>query len=144
MEMIVQVLGSLFHPLALGVNIFGVVLGIIFGAMPGLNGVVGVALLLPLTYGLSPANGLMMLGGLYMGATYGGSISAILLNCPGTGEAACTALNGNPLARQGRAMEALSYSALSSGIGGNGAQIRPAGAVSGVSGRTCGCRQPDG
>ena len=60
----------------------------------------------------------MMLGGLYMGATYGGSISAILLNCPGTGEAACTALNGNPLARQGRAMEALSYSALSSGIGG--------------------------
>lgn len=53
-----------------------------------------------------------------MGATYGGSISAILLNCPGTGEAACTALNGNPLARQGRAMEALSYSALSSGIGG--------------------------
>ena len=118
MEMIVQVLGSLFHPLALGVNIFGVVLGIIFGAMPGLNGVVGVALLLPLTYGLSPANGLMMLGGLYMGATYGGSISAILLNCPGTGEAACTALNGNPLARQGRAMEALSYSALSSGIGG--------------------------
>lgn len=118
MEMIVQVLGSLFHPLALGVNIFGVVLGIIFGAMPGLNGVVGVALLLPLTYGLSPANGLMMLGGLYMGATYGGSISAILLNCPGTGEAACTALNGNPLARQGRAMETLSYSALSSGIGG--------------------------
>lgn len=116
--MILQVLGDLFHPLALLVNVFGVVLGIFFGAMPGLNGVVGVALLLPLTYGLSPANGLMMLGGLYMGATYGGSISAILLNCPGTGEAACTALNGNPLARQGRAMEALSYSALSSGIGG--------------------------
>ena len=74
MEMIVQVLGSLFHPLALGVNIFGVVLGIIFGAMPGLNGVVGVALLLPLTYGLSPANGLMMLGGLYMGATYASTL----------------------------------------------------------------------
>ena len=53
-----------------------------------------------------------------MGATYGGSISAILLNCPGTGEAACTALNGSPLARQGRAKEALSYSVLASGFGG--------------------------
>ena len=52
-----------------------------------------------------------------MGATYGGLISTILLNCPGTGEAACTA-NGNPMARQGRAKEALSYAILSSGIGG--------------------------
>lgn len=118
MDMVLQVLEGVFSPLALLINILGVVLGIFFGAMPGLNGVVGVALLLPLTYGLSPSYGLMMLGGLYMGATYGGSISAILLNCPGTGEAACTALNGNPLARQGRAMEALSYSALSSGLGG--------------------------
>ena len=93
-------------------------MGIIFGALPGLNGVVGVALLLPLTYSMAPEYGLIMLSGLYMGATYGGSVSAILLNCPGTGEAACTALNGNPMARQGKAKEALFYSLFASAIGG--------------------------
>ncbi|MDE6929195.1 MAG: tripartite tricarboxylate transporter permease, partial [Lachnospiraceae bacterium] len=80
-------------PMGILINVTGVILGIIFGALPGLNGVVGVALLLPVTYGMPPAYGLIMLGGLYMGSTYGGSVSAILLNCPGTGEAACTALN---------------------------------------------------
>jgi len=118
MDMMGTVLSSVFSPFALLINMLGVVLGIFFGAMPGLNGVVGVALLLPLTYSMSPAYGLLMLGGLYMGATYGGSISAILLNVPGTGEAACTALNGNPLAKQGRAREALSYSVLASAVGG--------------------------
>lgn len=118
MNMIINALHIIISPMALLLNLLGVVLGIVFGAMPGLNGVVGVALLLPITYGMAPAYGLIMLGGLYMGATYGGSISAILLNCPGTGEAACTALNGNPLARQGRAREALSFSAISSTFGG--------------------------
>lgn len=116
--MIWEVLISVFSPIGLLINLAGVVMGIIFGALPGLNGVVGVALLLPVTYGLSPEHGLIMLAGLYMGSTYGGSISAILLNCPGTGEAACTALNGSPLAKMGRAKEALSYSVLSSGVGG--------------------------
>lgn len=118
MNYIVQALVSVFSPMGFLMNLMGVVLGIVFGALPGLNGVVGVALLLPLTYGMAPEYGLIMLGGLYMGATYGGSISAILLNCPGTGEAACTALNGNPMARQGRAKEALCYSAVASGFGG--------------------------
>lgn len=116
--MVVEILAAVFSPASLLLNLLGVALGIVFGALPGLNGVVGVSLLLPLTYGLGPAQGLMMLGGLYMGATYGDSISAILLNCPGTGEAACTALNGSPLARRGRAKEALCYSVLSSGFGG--------------------------
>lgn len=118
MNIILNALGTSFSPFALLLNIIGVGLGIVFGAMPGLNGVVGVALLLPITYSLSPGLGLLMLGGLYMGSTYGGSISAILLNCPGTGEAACTAMNGNPLARQGKSSEALTYSVLSSGFGG--------------------------
>jgi len=111
-------LAIVFSPMGLVINTFGVVLGILFGAMPGLNGVVGVALLLPLTYKLRPELGLMMLGGIYMGASYGGSISAILLNCPGTGEAACTALNGNPMAKQGKAREALSYAIIASWFGG--------------------------
>lgn len=118
MNIILDAFGTSITPFALLLNIIGVGLGIVFGAMPGLNGVVGVALLLPITYGLSPGLGLLMLGGLYMGSTYGGSISAILLNCPGTGEAACTAINGNPLARQGKSREALTYSVLSSGLGG--------------------------
>ncbi len=59
-----------------------------------------------------------MLAGIYMGATYGGSISAILLNCPGAAEAACTAINGNLMAKAGRAKEALLYSVIASGIGG--------------------------
>lgn len=118
MNRMIEAFYIIISPMALLMNLMGVGLGIVFGALPGLNGVVGVALLLPITYGMEPAYGLIMLGGLYMGSTYGGSISAILLNCPGTGEAACTALNGNPMARQGRAREALSYSALSSALGG--------------------------
>lgn len=118
MNYILSALSSVFSPFGLLFNALGVLLGIIFGALPGLNGVVGVALLLPLTYSMAPEYGLIMLSGLYMGATYGGSVSAILLNCPGTGEAACTALNGNPMARQGKAKEALFYSLFASAIGG--------------------------
>lgn len=118
MEYILSGLASVFSPMGILMNVLGVILGIIFGALPGLNGVVGVALLLPMTYNMPAEFGLIILGGLYMGATYGGSISAILLNCPGTGEAACTALNGNPMAKKGKAREALFYSVLSSGFGG--------------------------
>ncbi|MBR1918634.1 MAG: tripartite tricarboxylate transporter permease [Spirochaetales bacterium] len=118
MEFFLIAIRTAFSPVGILVNMIGVLAGIIFGALPGLNGVVGVALLLPLTYNMSPAMGLIILAGLYMGSSYGGSISAILLNCPGTGEAACTALNGNPLAKQGRAKEALFYSCVSSGFGG--------------------------
>lgn len=116
--MIGEVLATVFSPITMIINICGVAMGILFGALPGLNGVVGIALLLPLTYNLPPEQGLIMLSGLYMGSTYGGSVSAILLNCPGTGEAACTALNGNPMAKSGRAKEALAYSVVSSGYGG--------------------------
>jgi putative tricarboxylic transport membrane protein len=118
MEYLFNIFLSLSHPLTLLLTTLGVVFGIFVGAMPGLNGAIGVALLMPLTYSLSPENGLLMLGGIYMGASFGGSISAILLNCPGASEAACTALDGYPMARQGRAKEALYYSVLSSSIGG--------------------------
>lgn len=118
MGFVISALQSVFSPMGLLMNVVGVLLGIIFGALPGLNGVVGVALLLPLTYNMPAAYGLIMLSGLYMGSTYGGSISAILLNCPGTGEAACTALNGNPMAKEGRSKDALYYSCFSSGFGG--------------------------
>jgi putative tricarboxylic transport membrane protein len=117
MEYIPNILMLLAEPVTLLLIMLGVAFGIFVGAMPGLNGAIGVALLMPITYSLSPEKGLLMLGGIYMGATYGGSISAILLNCPGAGEAACTALDGYPLATRGRGKEALYYSILSSSIG---------------------------
>lgn len=117
-ETIINAISAAFTPTCLLFNFVGVLLGIIFGALPGLNSVVGVALLIPVTYSMDATTAVIMLAGLYMGATYGGSISAILLNCPGSAEAACTAINGNLMARSGRAKEALLYSVISSGAGG--------------------------
>ncbi|KJS19275.1 MAG: hypothetical protein VR72_19945 [Clostridiaceae bacterium BRH_c20a] len=118
MEYVIQSIASIFDPITLLLTIIGTAVGVILGAMPGLNGPIGVALLLPFTFNLDPAAGLLMLGGIYMGSNYGGSISAILLNTPGTEVAACTALEGFPLAQQGRAKEALYYSISACIIGG--------------------------
>ncbi|NEU31707.1 tripartite tricarboxylate transporter permease [bacterium LRH843] len=118
MDIYLVALQSIFQPLTILLILLGTLGGVILGAMPGLNGPIGVALLLPFTFSLDPASGLLMLGGIYMGASYGGAISGILLNTPGTAEAACTALEGYPLAKQGRAKEALYYAVLSSVIGG--------------------------
>ncbi len=118
MESILPIISHIFSLGTLGLTIFGTLLGIVLGAAPGLNGPIGVALLLPLTYGLDPADGLLMLGGIYMGSTYGGSIASILLNCPGTGEASCTALDGYPMAKQGHPRAALLYSINASTFGG--------------------------
>jgi len=98
--------------------VFGVLLGIVFGAIPGLNGLIGVSMLLPITFTLPPAEGLLLLGGIYMGGMYGGSITAILINVPGSVEATCTAWDGYPLAEMGRAREALYYSIYASTFGG--------------------------
>lgn len=113
-----QALESIFEPMTIIFIILGTLGGIVLGAIPGLGGPIGIALLLPFTFDMEPAAALLMLGGIYMGASYGGSISSILLNTPGTAEAACTALDGYPLAQQGRGKEALNYSILSSVIGG--------------------------
>jgi putative tricarboxylic transport membrane protein len=96
----------------------GTVAGLIIGALPGLSAVSGVALLLPFTFGMDPAQGLIMLAAVYMSAEYGGSISAILINTPGTSGAACTTLDGTPLTRKGEAQEALYTSLLAGTVGG--------------------------
>jgi len=116
--MISEIVSSIFNVNTLVLIFAGVAIGIVAGAIPGLNGPIGVALLLPFTYSMTPANGLLLLGSIYMGATYGGSISGILLNCPGTGEAACTTIEGNAIAMKGRYKKALYLSILSSGFGG--------------------------
>jgi len=115
LEIILSILTS---PITLIYIIIGVTGGVVVGALPGLSGPIGVALLLPFTYGMDPATGLLMLCGLYMGSSYGGSISAILINTPGTAMAVCTALDGFPLTCQGRGKDALYYSIFSSTIGG--------------------------
>lgn len=97
-------------PTTLGLMALGLVIGIVIGAIPGLNVPLAVAIALPITFKLSPIGGLAMLVGIYKGGTYGGSISAVLINVPGTPAAAATALDGAPLTRQGKAGKALRMS----------------------------------
>ncbi len=97
--------------------IVGLIVGIVIGAIPGLNVPLAVALALPFTFSLPPLAGISMLIGIYKGGTYGGSISAILLNVPGTPAAAATAIDGNALARQGKAGKALKLSIYASVFG---------------------------
>jgi putative tricarboxylic transport membrane protein len=100
------------------VVVVGTIAGTVIGALPGLSAVSGVALLLPFTFTMEPAQGLIMLAAVYMAAEYGGSISAILINTPGTSGAACTTLDGTPLTRQGKAPEALYTSLFAGTVGG--------------------------
>lgn len=100
------------------VILIGTLAGTIIGALPGLSAVSGVALLLPFTFTMEPAQGLIMLASVYMAAEYGGSISAILINTPGTSGAACTVLDGYALTRQGKAQHALYLSLFAGTVGG--------------------------
>ncbi|MBD3894541.1 tripartite tricarboxylate transporter permease [Halomonas sp. ML-15] len=96
----------------------GTLLGMFVGAMPGLSATMALALLLPITFSMDPGAGLSMLASLYVGASYGGSIAAILLNTPGTPAAAATVLDGYPLSQQGKAGKALGISLFASFCGG--------------------------
>ncbi len=96
----------------------GVIIGIVFGALPGLTATMGVALFLPLTFNLDIYQSMALLLGIYCGGTYGGSITAILIRTPGTPASAATALDGYPLANSGRATEALEMAIYASFVGG--------------------------
>ena len=95
----------------------GVLLGICIGALPGLSATMGIAILIPLTFGLDPLVGLGMMAGIYNGAMYGGAIPAILLRIPGTPASVATILDGAPMADQGRAPLALRIAVISSALG---------------------------
>ncbi|MBO0904055.1 tripartite tricarboxylate transporter permease [Jiella sonneratiae] len=105
-------------PTALFMEIVGVVIGIIFGAIPGLTATLAIALFVPVTFLMSAENGMIMLGGIYAGAIFGGSISAILVDVPGTPASIVTGWEGHAMAREGRAPWALGTAALASGTGG--------------------------
>ena len=117
-NVIVYAIGNVFVLNTFLTMLLGVVLGVLIGALPGLSATMGVALLLPLTFGMDPLPGLLVLIGVYFGAIYGGSISAILLKTPGTPAAAVTTLDGYALAQQGQAGRAMGISIFASVFGG--------------------------
>ena len=100
------------------IALLGAAGGIIIGGLPGLSATMGVALLIPVTFGMHPASGLIMLGAIYCGAIYGGSIAAILVRTPGTPAAAATVFDGYEMTKKGQAGVALGAAVLSSFVGG--------------------------
>lgn len=115
---------ALFHGFSIlmtwynvGMMIIGLVLGVIIGVLPGLGGPNGVAILLPLTFGMSPTSAIIMLSCIYWGSLFAGAITSILFNIPGEPSSVATTFDGYPLAQQGRAGEALTTSFTGSFIG---------------------------
>jgi putative tricarboxylic transport membrane protein len=95
----------------------GVILGVLIGVLPGLGGANGIAILLPLTFAMSPVSAVIMLSCIYWGALFGGAITSILFNIPGEPWSVATTFDGYPMAQQGRAGEALTAAFTSSFIG---------------------------
>jgi TctA family transporter len=98
--------------------LIGVLVGTAIGVLPGVGPLVTIAVLLPLTFGLPPEGSMIMLAGIYYGAAYGGSTTAILVNLPGESSSAVTCIDGYQMARQGRAGPALAISAIGSFVAG--------------------------
>jgi len=96
----------------------GVALGTLIGVLPGIGPVATISMLLPLTFKLEPTSSLIMLAGIYYGAQYGGSTTAILVNLPGEASSVVTCLDGYAMARQGRAGHALAVAAIGSFVAG--------------------------
>jgi len=99
-------------------TLIGTFIGTMISHLPGIGPSAGIALLIPVTFGMDPATALMMLAGIYYGCMYGGAVTAILLNTPGDAAAVMTVLDGYPLARKGRAASTLAIAAVSSFIAG--------------------------
>lgn len=106
------------QPIALAFIFFGVAWGIIGGALPGITGSIAMALLLPLTWGMEPEVAIMLLAGVYVGAQYGSSITAILIKTPGAPASAATVLDGYVMHQKGESARALGISLVTGTIGG--------------------------
>jgi len=112
-----EALNVIFTPEGIVLILLGSLLGLLFGVLPGLGGAVGIALLIPLTFDLDPLTAFMILTAANGGAAFGGSVTAILLNIPGTAVNAATLLDGYPMAKKGEANVALGASAAASAGG---------------------------
>src|SRR5262245_24137720 len=120
-----DVLNGLLHGFSVALqpaNLFwcfvGCFLGTVVGILPGLGPAATIALLLPLTFKMDPAGGIIMLAGIYYGAKYGGSTTSILLNIPGESSSVVTCIDGHAMAKNGRAGPALGIAAIASFIAG--------------------------
>lgn len=118
MDMLLEALLSILTLEGLVTILCGVTAGLFIGALPGLTATMALAVLLPFTFTMSPLQGLMALGAVYMGAIYGGAFTAILINTPGTPSSIATTFDGYPMARKGRAYEALAAATIASVVGG--------------------------
>lgn len=117
LDFLFEAFGNIFGQLdVLLVTVVGAIIGVVFGAIPGLSGAVALALLIPLSYHLEPLTAIAAMYAAQKGSAYGGSITAILMNLPGTSAAACTILDGHPLTLKGQSGKALKVAALSSGF----------------------------
>ena len=117
MENFLLGLGDVFNQTSLAFMLFGVVCGIVVGAVPGLSGPMAIALCIPLTYYMTPVGAVGFLVGINKGGTFGGSIASILLNTPGSPESAATCYDGYPLALQRKGEKALKISLFASFFG---------------------------
>ena len=102
---------SLFN---LTIILLGTLVGAVVGALPGFTATMAIAILIPITYTWDASAALIFLGAIYCGSMYGGSITAILINTPGTAAAAATTIDGYALTQKGRSQEALTQSAVAS------------------------------
>lgn len=118
LELLVKGFATIMQPATFGLILLGTVSGMLIGALPGLTATMGVALLIPFTFGLPIEQGIGMLLGIFCGAICGGTISAILIRTPGTPAAAATVLDGYPLNQQGQAGRALAMAIFASFAGG--------------------------
>ena len=109
---------SLADPMIWLLIFAGTVFGVVIGALPGLTSTMGVALLVPVTFGMSPEMGLALLGAIYCSSTYSGAISAILINIPGTPANCCTILDGYPMTQKGESGRAIALATSASAFGG--------------------------
>jgi putative tricarboxylic transport membrane protein len=110
--------GTALTPVNLAYACMGVILGTAIGVLPGIGPSMSVALLLPLTFGLDPTAAFILFAGIYYGSMYGGSTTSILLNTPGESSAVVTAIEGNLMAKRGRAAQALATAAIGSFVAG--------------------------
>lgn len=116
--MLIEGFQTIFNFTDIFIILIGVTLGILVGSIPGLTATMTIALLLPFSFGLSPVASILLMVSVFIGAIYGGSIAAIILNIPGTPAAAATLIDGYPLAQKGEVGKALSIAAVASFVGG--------------------------
>jgi len=114
---LMQGFSVILTPTNIGLMFVGIILGVLIGVLPGLGGANGVAILLPLTFTMSPTSAIIMLSCIYWGALFGGAITSVLFNIPGEPWSVATTFDGYPMAKNGRATEALATAFFSAGLG---------------------------